>query len=144
MILATPGHSNDSISLCLDDGSFFVGDLNPLYELEMHRGTRIGESWDRLLALHPKTIYYGHARTAKLKDPTIEQDLRKYETSGTGCEYTLVRRIMKYTGKGYSAAQIQKKTGAQAEWINDAVRMYLTHKEISVQGILDRMEIRNR
>ena len=80
VILATPGHSNDSISLCLDDGSFFVGDLNPLYELEMHRGNRIGESWDKLLALHPKTIYYGHARTAKLKDPTIEQDLWKYKT----------------------------------------------------------------
>ena len=143
-ILATPGHSNDSISLCLDDGSFFVGDLNPLYELEMHRGTRIGESWDRLLALHPKTIYYGHARTANLKKLPIEQDVRKCETSDIGYEYALVRSIMKYTDKGYSAAQIQKKTGAQAEWINDAVRMYLTHKEISVQGILDRMEIRNR
>ena len=32
-ILATPGHSDDSISLCLDGGCFFVGDLNPLYEL---------------------------------------------------------------------------------------------------------------
>ena len=60
-ILYTPGHSDDSISLCLDNGSIFVGDLNPLYELEMHKGTRIEESWNKLLSLHPMTVYYGHA-----------------------------------------------------------------------------------
>ena len=65
-IAATPGHSVDSISLCLDDGNIFVGDLNPLYELEMHRGTQIGKSWDLLLARHPKRIWYGHAKTAVL------------------------------------------------------------------------------
>ncbi|MCR4989257.1 MAG: MBL fold metallo-hydrolase [Lachnospiraceae bacterium] len=40
-ILHTPGHSDDSISLLLDNGSLFVGDLNPLYELELHKGTLI-------------------------------------------------------------------------------------------------------
>ena len=70
-ILAAPGHSDDSISLCLDDGSFFVGDLNPLYEL-MHRGTLIAKSWDRMLAMHPKTIYYGHARTTWIEDQDKE------------------------------------------------------------------------
>ena len=73
-IIPTPGHSDDSISLCLDDGSFFVGDLNPLYELAMHRGTTIGNSWERLLSRHPKTIYYGHARTADLDPPEGQQD----------------------------------------------------------------------
>ncbi|MBR4758655.1 MAG: MBL fold metallo-hydrolase, partial [Lachnospiraceae bacterium] len=57
-ILHTPGHSDDSISLMLDDGNLFVGDLNPLYELELHEGTQIGESWQRLLALEPKVVYY--------------------------------------------------------------------------------------
>ena len=38
-VLSTPGHSDDSISLMLDSGELFVGDLNPLYELELHRGT---------------------------------------------------------------------------------------------------------
>ena len=66
-ILHTPGHSDDSISLCLDSGAFFVGDLNPLYELELHRGTQIGESWERLLEKNPEVIYYGHARPAVLK-----------------------------------------------------------------------------
>ncbi len=152
VILATPGHSDDSISLCLDDGSFFVGDLNPLYELEMHRGAAIGKSWDTLLSMQPKTIYYGHARTAKLADSPETPGAgssrsREAGISGSGDaarEYDLVSRIIKYTDKGYNAARIQKKTGAPADWISDVMRMYLTHTDISVQGILDRMEIRNR
>ena len=67
-IIHTPGHSDDSISLYLDTGELFVGDLNPLYELELHAGTQIGQSWDRLLALKPKTVYYGHAKTAQLSE----------------------------------------------------------------------------
>ena len=63
-IIHTPGHSEDSISLLLDDGSLFVGDLNPLYELELHAGTKIEKSWKRLLEADPVTIYYGHAKTA--------------------------------------------------------------------------------
>lgn len=58
----TPGHSDDSISLWLDEGSLFVGDLNPLYELEAYKGTQIAETWEKLLKLNPKRIYYGHAK----------------------------------------------------------------------------------
>ena len=199
-ILWTPGHSEDSISMCLDDGRFFVGDLNPLYELELHRGTRIGESWEMLLARHPKIIYYGHARAARLDDGAGTAQVESgpgaarlddgpgstRPESGAGSpwqddgpksarpnggpgfgrlesglqggnlhlspsedrrgthEYALVKRIMKYTDKGYSAEKIQKKTGAPLEWIRDAMRMYLTHTNITVDGILDRMEIRGR
>lgn len=62
-ILATPGHSDDSISLWLDDGSLLVGDLNPLYELPLHEGTPIAETWNSLLKRNPTTVYYGHAKT---------------------------------------------------------------------------------
>ena len=65
-VVYTPGHSEDSISLCLDEGVLFVGDLNPLYELEIHRGTQIGDSWDKLLARNPVKVYYGHAEVAEL------------------------------------------------------------------------------
>ena len=41
-VVHTPGHSEDSISLCLDEGLLFVGDLNPLYELDLYRGTQKG------------------------------------------------------------------------------------------------------
>ncbi len=147
-ILATPGHSDDSISLCLDDGSFFVGDLNPLYELEMHRGTTIGESWEMLLSRHPKVVYYGHAPAVRLGDAAAQQD--RLQDSGRQAgrdasrEYALVKRIMRYTDKGCSAEWIQKKTGLELGWIKDVMRMYLTHPQVSVQGILDRMEIRGR
>ena len=65
-IYATPGHSDDSISLMLDSGELFVGDLNPLYELELHAGTAIETSWNMLLSLHPRKVYYGHAPAACL------------------------------------------------------------------------------
>ena len=165
-IIATPGHSDDSISLLQDDGSLFVGDLNPLYELEMHRGTQIGESWEKLLERKPTTVYYGHAKTAHLGERQSRSDavngagrqsnsvaaymteMHKTQTAATenknGHEYALVKRIMKYTDKGYSAEKIQKKTGAPLDWIKDAMRMYLTHTNVSVQGILDRLEIRGR
>ncbi|MBP5462595.1 MAG: hypothetical protein J6Y20_10770, partial [Lachnospiraceae bacterium] len=55
-IIPTPGQCEDSITLALDDGSLFVGDLNPLYELELHEGTMIAESWNRLLARKPRTV----------------------------------------------------------------------------------------
>jgi len=149
-VVATPGHSDDSISLCLDDGTFFVGDLNPLYELEMHRGTQIGKSWELLLGRHPKTIFYGHAKTAVLAICSDEQGAgmtgtaAKHQDLDHEHEYALVKRIMKYTDKGYPAEKIQKKTNASIDWIRDAMRMYLTHRDVSVEGILDRMEIRGR
>lgn len=62
-IIPTPGHSDDSISIWLDDGTLLVGDLNPLYELPLHEGTQIKETWDKLLERKPDTIFYGHART---------------------------------------------------------------------------------
>lgn len=149
-ILHTPGHSDDSISLWLDTGSLFVGDLNPLYELEMHKGTLIEESWNKLLALKPATIYYGHAKTY-VSDNT--PDTAKNSTSAgkgsvsriDGSELSdLVSKIMKYIDKGLSLDKIQKKTGADRVFIEDVARMYLTHPGVSVQGILDRIEIKNR
>ena len=67
-VIHTPGHSDDSISLWTDEGYLFVGDLNPLYEFELHKGIEIGRSWDKLLKLKPKVVYYGHAKTARLKE----------------------------------------------------------------------------
>ena len=129
-IIHTPGHSEDSISLWLDEGSLFVGDLNPLYELELHKGTEIEKSWNKLLEKKPKAIYYGHAKT--------------YQTPKQSEWYGLVSRIMKYIDKGYSIEKIQRKTAADIDFIEDVNRMYLTHQNVGVQGILDRIEIKNK
>ena len=51
---------------------------------------------------------------------------------------------MKYINKGYSLEKIARKTGAEAEFIEDVTRMYLTHQNVGVQGILDRIEIKGK
>ena len=139
-IIHTPGHSDDSISLWLDkEKTLLVGDLNPLYELEMHKGTQIAESWEKLLKLKPDKICYGHAKAADLSS----SDFSLSEASDRDI-YALVRKIMKLIDKGCPAEIIEKKTGADIVFIQDVTRMYLTHQNISVQGILDRIEIKGR
>ena len=140
-IVHTPGHTEDSISLWLEsERARFVGDLNPLYELEMHRGTAIAQSWGRLLRLSPRVVYYGHARTAVLDG----RDVKALQESNDSDTYALVKRIVKLIDKGCYAEEIQQKTGADPVFIGDVTRMYLTHPNVSVQGILDRIEIKGR
>ena len=67
-IIETPGHSDDSVSIWLDDGMLLVGDLNPLYELPLHEGTQIADTWNKLLKMRPTKICYGHAKTAILEE----------------------------------------------------------------------------
>ena len=136
-LIDTPGHSDDSISLLLDEGFLFVGDLNPLYELELHKGTQIEESWNKLLSCKPNMIFYGHAK------PTILNE-EISETQKESDMYGLVSQIMRYIDRGFSLEKIKKKTGADFVFIEDVNRMYLTHQDVGVQGILDRIEIKNR
>ena len=156
-IIYTPGHSDDSISLWIDSGELFVGDLNPLYELELHTGTQIGESWEKLLKLKPQTVYYGHAAKAELnrgadgqenKDndrAKIDQNSASASPEGMDNDrYDLVSRIMKLIDKGASLEKIHKKTGADKTFIEDVTRMYLTHQNVGIRGILDRIEIKGK
>ncbi|SER00979.1 Glyoxylase, beta-lactamase superfamily II [Lachnospiraceae bacterium NE2001] len=150
-IINSPGHSDDSISLWLDEGYLFVGDLNPLYELELHKGTQIEETWLKLLQLCPSTVYYGHAKPAELSTPkqgqrqgTVLCPDESTEESDYFDLYRLVSHIMKYIDKGYPLDKIEKKTGADKEFIEAVSRMYLTHQNVGVQGILDRLEIKGK
>ena len=139
-IIHTPGHSDDSISLWLDkEKVLLVGDLNPLYELEMHKGTQIAESWERLLKLKPNKIYYGHAEAAELNKSAF----RESKASDRDI-HALVKKITKLIDRGCTAEMIHEKTGADKIFIQDVARMYLTHQNISVQGILDRIEIKGK
>lgn len=138
-ILHTPGHSDDSISLCLDDGTLLVGDLNPLYERELHKDTQIEESWNRLLAFNPSRICYGHAKTAEL-----ENGKEKAPAEPRADMYPTASKIVRLLDKGTSLERIQKKTGADQTFIEDVARMYRTHQNIGIQGILDRIEIKGK
>ena len=140
-VIATPGHSDDSISLVLDSGEIFVGDLNPLYELELHRGSAIEASWKMLLAMNPRKVYYGHAPMADLKTNPLGRLLGR---SAPDDIYALVKRITRYVDKGTPKDVIVRKTGADPVFVEDVTRMYITHPGVSVQGILDRIEIKGR
>jgi glyoxylase-like metal-dependent hydrolase (beta-lactamase superfamily II) len=60
-ILPTPGHSPDSVSLLLDDGSAFTGDLTPLpYADHDEAGRLVVQSWRRLREHGARRIYPGH------------------------------------------------------------------------------------
>ncbi|MBO4696103.1 MAG: MBL fold metallo-hydrolase [Lachnospiraceae bacterium] len=159
-VLHTPGHSEDSISLVLDSGDILVGDLNPLYELELHAGTQIGKSWEMLLAGKPKHVYYGHAKSAVLgegqersaqqtvsgegKERSAQAAVPEEEQAAQKDLYALVKRILKYIDKRMPLDAIARKTGAGRGFVEDVARMYLTHQNVGVQGILDRIEIKNR
>jgi len=59
-ILHTPGHSDDSVSLLLDDGSVFTGDLTPPEFIGPEDVETISASW-RLLREHGATrVFPGH------------------------------------------------------------------------------------
>ncbi len=59
-ILPTPGHSDDSVSLLLDDGSVFTGDLTPLEHAWGEAGEVVKASWCLLKERGAKRVYPGH------------------------------------------------------------------------------------
>ncbi len=66
-ILHTPSHSEDSISLVLDDRSCFVGDLEPLaYLAGYDENPALKNDWEQLMRRRPKRILYAHANEQKL------------------------------------------------------------------------------
>jgi ribonuclease/clavin/mitogillin len=62
-IISTPGHSDDSITLVLDKGAAFTGDLShPL----MAANDITQASWTKIRALNARTVYPGHGPTLQL------------------------------------------------------------------------------
>ena len=60
-IVHTPSHSEDSVSLILDDGRFFVGDLEPFEFIESYTDNdRLRKDWKTLLSFKPQKIHYAH------------------------------------------------------------------------------------
>lgn len=59
-ILHTPGHSEDSVSLLLDDGSAFTGDLTHPGLADAADAERVAQSWRRLRERGAARVYPGH------------------------------------------------------------------------------------
>jgi glyoxylase-like metal-dependent hydrolase (beta-lactamase superfamily II) len=60
-VIPTPGHSEDSVSLVLDGSMAFTGDLTPPFMADETNAAVLRDSWTRILARKPKTIYPAHA-----------------------------------------------------------------------------------
>jgi endoribonuclease LACTB2 len=71
-IVHTPGHSDDSVSLLLDEGSVFTGDLTPLAVAGSDEsGETARASW-RLLATRGATrVYPGHGRVVPMYEASV-------------------------------------------------------------------------
>lgn len=62
-IVSTPSHSRDSVSLLLDDGDGFVGDLERRAVLAGYDGNMpLQRDWETVLTHRPKRIFYAHGR----------------------------------------------------------------------------------
>jgi len=61
-ICSTPSHSADCVSLFLDEGICFVGDLEPIDYLDGYESNpQLAADWELVLAHEPKIVYYAHA-----------------------------------------------------------------------------------
>ena len=107
-----------------------MGDANTLSEF-------LNYTYENYPADSYDMIFYGHAK------PTILNE-EISETQKESDMYGLVSQIMRYIDRGFSLEKIKKKAGADFVFIEDVNRMYLTHQDVGVQGILDRIEIKNR
>lgn len=74
-VIHTPGHSDDSVSLVLDDGAAFVGDLCPLFTVSAYRDRTLENSWNELLRHNITRIFYGHANPQRISGIRSTGDL---------------------------------------------------------------------
>jgi glyoxylase-like metal-dependent hydrolase (beta-lactamase superfamily II) len=66
-IIPTPGHSADSVTLVLDEGAAFTGDLTHPLLLPDDPQDPAQQSWAALRARHVTTIYPGHGPVWRLE-----------------------------------------------------------------------------
>lgn len=60
-IISTTSHSEDSISMVLDNGVCIVGDLEPIeYWGAYEQNVRLKADWELVMSYNPKLIYYAH------------------------------------------------------------------------------------
>jgi ribonuclease/clavin/mitogillin len=66
-IVGTPGHSDDSVTLVLDEGAAFTGDLTPPHMAGEDNAEALTRSWERLRALGVRMVYPGHGPARPLE-----------------------------------------------------------------------------
>ena len=75
-IVYTPGHSDDSISIILDEGIAIVGDLDPVDSVFAYNdNTVLKNSWNKILDHNLKVVFYGHANERDISKLNSVDDL---------------------------------------------------------------------
>ena len=68
-IISTVSHSEDSISLALDNGVCIVGDLEPIEYLDAYEeNIKLKADWELVMSYNPKLIYYAHVNEKVIKE----------------------------------------------------------------------------
>lgn len=73
-ILHTPGHSSDSVSLLLDDGIVFTGDLTRPNLVGMEDPAIVRASWRLLLERGARLVYPGHGPVYTLDGQYLDEE----------------------------------------------------------------------
>lgn len=68
-IVHTPGHSDDSVSLVLDSGEAFTGDLTSPAMIVDDQADAVMESWARLRQLGARQVFPGHGPAPRPMPP---------------------------------------------------------------------------
>ena len=67
-IIHTPSHSEDSVSIILDDGDCIVGDLEPVEYLAAYdHNPSLKNDWEQIMSYHPKRILFSHVNEKESK-----------------------------------------------------------------------------
>ncbi|MBQ2724888.1 MAG: MBL fold metallo-hydrolase [Clostridia bacterium] len=66
-VIHTPGHSEDSISVILDDGNAVVGDLPPYSALAAEEDETVRNSYKEILSRGVTRLHYGHMVSERVK-----------------------------------------------------------------------------
>lgn len=75
-IIWTPGHSDDSVSISLDSGEVFVGDLPSLFDAPAYGDEVIEQSWNTLLSHGARHVFPGHGQPYNAEGIASIDDLR--------------------------------------------------------------------
>ncbi len=71
-IIATLSHSEDSISVILDEGICLVGDLEPYEYLEAYEDNeKLRKDWEKVISFHPRRVCYAHANEKLIREMNV-------------------------------------------------------------------------
>ena len=66
---STASHSEDSIYVSLSDGTFILGDLEPLEYLDAYQDNNaLRNDWNKILNRKPKLLLYAHANEKRISE----------------------------------------------------------------------------